>query len=378
MIPISRPMRSRPVACDSPSTGRRRLGLAAIWGALGLGLNGLSAAGDTSLDPLDRPAVRMKEPAAESLLSIAAAGHRLVAVGTSGLVVLSDDEGRTWLQVPSPVSVTLTAVAFANASVGWAVGHSGVILVTRDAGRTWSRQLDGRSMLASLQGQHRPRPVAADSDGGALDPVDQLIEDGPDKPLLAVLPIDADHVVAVGAYSLLLVTDDGGANWRVRLDLTTAAKGKHLYAVRSVGHQLFFAGEAGTLCRSDGATAPLVALASPYSGSFFGLVRTSPGELLAYGLRGHAVISSDRGQVWRALDVGASGSINVGLILSDGRVLLATETGDIRLSNDEGRTFASAATPVRSPVYDLIQSGTSIIGVGSGGVVRFAVPAAFP
>jgi photosystem II stability/assembly factor-like uncharacterized protein len=378
MIPISRPMRSRPVASDSPSTARRRLGLAAIWGALSLALNGLSAAGDTSLDPLDRPAVRMKEPAAESLLSIAAAGRRLVAVGTSGLVVLSDDEGRTWIQVPSPVSVTLTAVAFANASVGWAVGHSGVILVTRDAGRTWSRQLDGRSMLASLLDQRRPRTAVADSDGGALDPVDQLIEDGPDKPLLAVLPIDADHVVAVGAYGMLLVTDDGGANWRVRLDLTTAAKGKHLYAVRSVGHQLFFAGEAGTLCRSDGASAPLVALASPYSGSFFGLVRTPPGELLAFGLRGHAVISSDRGQVWRALDVGASGSINVGLILSDGRVLLATETGDIRLSKDEGRTFASAATPVRSPIYDLIQSGTGIIGVGSGGVVRFSVPTASP
>jgi len=371
-------MRSPPVACGSLSRRGPRRGLAVILVALGLGLNGIAAASDASLDPLDRPAARMKDPSAGSLLSVATAGHRLVAVGASGLIVFSDDEGRTWTQAPSPISVTLTALAFASKTTGWAVGHSGVILVTRDAGRSWSRQLDGRSMLASLKSQRQQKPTTTDQDVGAVDPVDQLIEDGPDKPLLTVFPLDTQNVLAVGAYGLLLITEDGGASWRVRLDLTAAAKGRHLYSVRSLGHQLFFAGEAGTLCRSDGFGAPLIALSSPYSGSFFGLVRTARGELLAYGLRGHAVTSSDSGQLWHTLDVGAPGSINAGLALADGRVLLATETGGIHISNDDGRTFVSAAVPTRSPVYDMVQSGTSIVGVGSGGIVRFSVPTPSP
>jgi photosystem II stability/assembly factor-like uncharacterized protein len=334
-----------------------------------------AASPDTSLDPLDRPAVSMREPQSGPLLAIAAAGARLVAVGADGVIVTSDDRGKRWTQSSTPVGVTLTAVTFATDRVGWAVGHSGVILVTHDAGRTWTRQLDGRSMLAALQNELEPTPKAptpgaAGSGADSTDPIQQLIDDGPDKPLLAVLALDTHNVLAVGAYGLFLVTNDGGSHWHLRLDLSAATKGKHLYAVRPLGGQLFFAGEAGTLCRSDRLTTPLVPTPSSYSGSFFGLVRTAPGGLIAYGLRGHAMISSDAAQSWRSLDVGTAGSINAGLLLRDGRILLATETGEIRVSTDDGRTFLPVPIPASYSFSDLIETRDGVIAVGSRGIVR--------
>ena len=354
----------------SGAVGRRTVA-AMLIGVTFLGT--AAASPDTSLDPLDRPAVSMREPQNGPLLAIAAAGARLVAVGADGVIVTSDDRGKTWTQSSTPVGVTLTAVSFATDRVGWAVGHSGVILVTHDAGRTWTRQLDGRSMLAALQNEVKQAPGTASSGGAdSTDPVQQLIDDGPDKPLLAVLALDTHNVLAVGAYGLFLVTNDGGSSWRLRLDLSAATKGKHLYAVRPLGGQLFFAGEAGTLCRSDRLTTPLVPTPSPYSGSFFGLVRTAPGGLIAYGLRGHAMISSDAAQSWHSLDVGTAGSINAGLLLRDGRILLATETGEIRVSHDDGRTFLPVPIPAPYSFSDLIETRDGVIAVGSRGIVRIS------
>jgi photosystem II stability/assembly factor-like uncharacterized protein len=327
-----------------------------------------------SLDPLDRPAVVMKDPQHERLLSIASAGRRLVAVGANGLIVLSDDQGQTWAQTYSPVSVTLASVAFATERVGWAVGHSGVILATQDSGRTWVRQFDGRSMLAALRGKSGSEAKTASTGSANVDPVQQLIEDGPDKPLLAVLPRDTRRVLAVGAYGLLLTTDDGGVNWHVRLDLSGAARAKHLYAVRPLGERLIFAGEAGTLCMSDGIGGLLVRKPVPYAGSFFGLVTTSGAGVIAFGLRGHAVRSDDEGQSWYPLDVGVSGSINAGLLLHDGRVLLATESGELRLSDHGGSAFQPITLPVPVSLSDLAETPNGVVAVGSRGITHLQLP----
>ena len=46
------------------------------------------------------------------LLDVAMAGKRIVAVGERGVVLLSDDNGKTWTSVRAPVTRTLTAVTF--------------------------------------------------------------------------------------------------------------------------------------------------------------------------------------------------------------------------------------------------------------------------
>ena len=94
---------------------------------------------------------------------------RIVAVGERGLVILSDDRGASWRQVPSPVSVTLTMVRFADEQHGVAVGHGGTVLTTDDAGTTW--RLPSDTELAFAAGSLFPDEtlgVAADSENPAL------------------------------------------------------------------------------------------------------------------------------------------------------------------------------------------------------------------
>ncbi|MFU0418243.1 WD40/YVTN/BNR-like repeat-containing protein, partial [Acinetobacter baumannii] len=75
------------------------------------------------------------------LLDATRAGKRVVAVGEHGIVLLSDDEGKTYRQARTvPVSATLSAVSFADEKHGWAVGQWGVILATSDGGETWVKQ----------------------------------------------------------------------------------------------------------------------------------------------------------------------------------------------------------------------------------------------
>src|SRR5436305_1593689 len=70
-------------------------------------------------DVLERPALMSPRAARSVLLAVVRADKRLVAVGEGGIVLLSDDNGNTWRQVPVPVSTTLTNVYFADGKNGW-------------------------------------------------------------------------------------------------------------------------------------------------------------------------------------------------------------------------------------------------------------------
>ena len=56
----------------------------------------LAAAGGGFRDPLDAPAQPTRFASTTQLSAIARAGTRLVSVGARGLIVVSDDEGRSW------------------------------------------------------------------------------------------------------------------------------------------------------------------------------------------------------------------------------------------------------------------------------------------
>ena len=68
---------------------------------------------------LQRPALMAPQSVRGALLAVALAGRRIVTVGERGIVLLSDDRGANWRQVPVPVSVSLTAVRFVNEKTGW-------------------------------------------------------------------------------------------------------------------------------------------------------------------------------------------------------------------------------------------------------------------
>lgn len=340
-----------------------------IFMAAALAAAGYACAAAPVGDALQRPALSVKAPQRSVLLSAAEAGQRIVAVGERGLVILSDDRGASWRQVPSPVSVTLTTVRFADARHGVAVGHGGTVLTTRDAGASWTVRLDGRR-LADLA-------KAAAATPGEQQEAERLIADGPDKPFLDVLLWDAQRMLAVGAYGLAFYSADAGATWSPWMARLPNPKALHWYAARRVGDTLLLAGEQGLLARSDDGGQRFEPLTTPYKGSWFAAEIQPDGQFVVGGLRGQVWRSADRGQQWTALPSPVPATITSMAASPDGGLLLATQAGVVmRLDRDALAPLKVAPVPMPAALLPL--RGGPLLSLGVAGVVPVAAPEARP
>ncbi len=323
------------------------------------------------VDPLDKPA-QMSPLAGRSLMQgVARAGPRLVAVGQRGHVLVSTDSGATWKQAKVPVSSDLTAVFFVNDLKGWAVGHDGVILNTADGGMNWTLQFDGRKANETLVAQMQ---VAVDANPQSaelkllLRDAQRYKEQGADKPFLDIWFADENNGYAVGAYNLIFSTRDGGKTWDSLFDQTDNPKLLNLYAIAPAGDALYVAGEAGLVLRHDPASKRFKASATPYNGSYFGVVGTDTATLV-YGLRGNVYRTDDGARTWAKVEVGLPAAIVAGFKGPDGKITLADIGGRVSISDDDGRTFKPAKLATTAPIAGIADAGSGRLArVGPRGV----------
>ncbi len=334
------------------------------------------AAGTT--DALDQPALLCRRPAQSVLLDITTAGSRLIAVGERGVIVFSDDAGQTWHQAKVPTSVSLTAVQFPTPKQGWAVGHAGVVLHSEDGGETWTRQLDGR-IAARLVLQAAEANVNASGATGAkaevakrqLVDAQRLVDDGPDKPFLALQFEDERSGFVAGAYGLIFRTADGGKTWQPWMNRLDNPKGLHLNAIRAVGKTIYLAGEQGLFFRSTDGGETFTRLATPYEGSYFAIAAIPPGEVILAGMRGNAYWSGDEGKTFVKVESPMPISFSAIALLADGRLLFANQAGLVLASRDHGRSLQPLAIPRMPPVAGMIElPDGSLVTVGFGGALR--------
>jgi len=318
---------------------------------------------------LDRPALMSAKAAKAAMLTTARAGQRMLAAGDRGIVVYSDDSGGSWLQARTPTSASLTAMQFVTDKLGWAVGHMGVVLHTSDGGQTWVKQLDGQQAAALLLADARNR-----GDERAIADTERLVADGADKPFLDLHFADARNGFIVGAYNLIFRTEDGGLNWTPWQRHVANPKGLHLYGVSAVGRALFIVGEQGLLLRSDNRGDSFAPQPSPYAGSWFGLLATRDSGLLVYGLRGNAFLSTDQGQTWHKAATGTPVSISAAHELADGRIVLASQAGEIVVSSDRGRSFAPSPAKVGLPLTGVAEAPGGLVLASLRGVLRLRLP----
>jgi len=292
--------------------------------------------------PVMTAAARVSYAGQAMMLGVAHAGPRLVAVGDHGIVLLSDDGGRTHRQAAAvPVDVTLTSVSFADNLHGWAVGQWGVILHTEDGGETWTLQ---RKDTQS------------------------------DRPLFAVRFFDARNGVAVGLWSLVLVTDDGGARWSP-VDMPVPEGAKHadlnLFGLFVDGHERIFApAEKGMVLRSEDRGRHWAYLATGYKGSFWTGLATPDGVLLAAGLRGSLYRSTDDGASWQRVDTRSTSSITA-LAQAGARVFGVGLDGLQLRSDDSGMTFQSSVRQDRLPL-------TAVAAMRDGSVALYSKQGVVP
>ena len=334
---------------------RTLLMVLAAGGALPLAARAAAPASPSSWrDVLDTPAQKSALAARGLLTGLARAGQRVVAVGQRGHVLFSDDAGKAWTQAEVPVSSDLVAVQFPTPEAGWVVGHDGVVLHSADAGKTWTRQLDGRG-LGEILVAHYTRV----GDPKWVEEAKRFAAQGAENPFLDLWFDDANKGTIVGAFGLVLRTADGGKTWEPLLHATDNPKALHLYAIKRVGSELFIAGEQGTLLKFDGSR--FAALTLPYKGTLFGLVGKDR-TVLAHGLRGNVVRSTDGGLNWQSVPTGVGVGLTASTLDERGRFVIVSQAGHVLVSSDEGASFSLAK--VEHPI-----PAAAVVGAGAGALI---------
>jgi len=305
------------------------------------------------VDPLDIAAVDVGAPGKQPIMGTAVAGPRLIAVGMRGVIIASDDHGKTWQYQDSPVQSDLTDVVFPTATDGWAVGHDGVILHSSDGGRSWQKQLDGRMAEDLFLDNYNERAATSPELEKYVRDVELNYQSGPNLPWLGVWFEDAQTGYVVGPFSQLAVTHDGGAHWTPWLDRIDNPQALNLNAIRGVGSNIYIAGERGMVYRLAPQTERFEALSTGYGGSFFG-VTGHKGQVLAFGLRGTVYTSEDLGEHWNTSPTPGPAAVTAGIALDEGTYALFTSGGNVWANVSE------RFVPLKAKRPDLFTSASKI------------------
>ncbi|MBV8667186.1 MAG: hypothetical protein JO269_11955 [Burkholderiaceae bacterium] len=357
-----------------------------------LSVNAAQANAGGSNDPLEQPALMTSRAAHATLLSVVQAGTRLVAVGEHGVIVYSDDQGKSWTQAKVPVSVNLTAVQFIDPKNGWAVGHDGIALSTSDGGLSWSKRFDGNQantlMLGDLQkvadeahhaldaapaSAKQAAQAAADAADNAVGDVQAGAKFGPSRPLLGVYFKNVSDGYLVGSYGQILHTADGGKVWESFAGRLHNSDGLHYNAIAgTAGGTLVIAGEGGKVYRSRDNGATWQTLETGYKGQLYGVIGVAgeggTEDLLAFGFGGHTLLSSGKesdkaGITWQELPAVTHKNLIGGVLCADGSIVLATQDGSLLKSSDHGHSFSVL----------LPSNGLEIAGVAQAAGANFAL-----
>ena len=326
--------------------------------------------------PIERPSMISELAETALLTAVTRVGSRLVAVGDRGIVLISSDEGLSWVQRPTPVSVLLTGVHFIDEDRGWAVGHGGVVLSTSNGGEQWDKVLDGTQLAALLLERAMARAAALPADESeesvqaARDIQDAklLVEDGPDKPFLSVYADEDIGLLVTGAFGLLLHSDNGGVTWESWQNRVPNYMGNHLYAVLRSGDALYLVGEQGSVFRSDDLGQSFEALSAPYEGSFFGAIAVGEQGVMAFGLRGNAFVYQDASG-WQRIELPTNATVNNGVRLNDGSIILVTQAGEALHYSVDAQTFDRLKVPASAPLVGIDQiNDDTVVLAGARGI----------
>jgi photosystem II stability/assembly factor-like uncharacterized protein len=293
------------------------------------------------------------------LSSVAGApGGIFVAVGASGTIVRSIDDGKTWMDIDTgQFSAPLTRVIHLGQGDFVGVGGAGVIVRSDDMGAHWS-------ILTDVLGDYELDDVVAGADrvvvavGGAIvRSADHgrhwqpAAYKGPPIALQSVVVTPKHTFVAVGARggsdigALIVRSTDGGLNWTA-VENVPAGFGL-MHVTVETGGALVAVGRLGTVVRStdDGRTWDKVVSTSArieLSHVFAGPDRL----LVAVGEHAWIIRSNDGGQTWSsARGTGGIGRNLMSVAAQPSGTLVAVGENNIILrSSDRGASWSVLPT----------------------------------
>ena len=260
-------------------------------------------------------------------------GDRIYGVGVHGIIIFSDDEGKTWVQADSvPTQNTLTDISCSTEQLCWATGHDATILHSNDAGKTWEVQ---------------------------------YIDIDFDAPLLSIHMYDDNIGIAIGAFALSLRTLNGGEHWdylfvsddefQPHLNYTYGDQQAWRKSAQDEGYAV---GELGKYYVSDDQGLNWLEIDTGYFGSFWSGIKVDNGQSLLLGMSGKLTLATliDRDEnppedkevyiacyesglyvdeckvyVFDNLFIGTKNSLTNAIVLDDGRIAMSGNGGAVTI-----------------------------------------------
>jgi photosystem II stability/assembly factor-like uncharacterized protein len=286
------------------------------------------------------------------------------AVGGKGALLVTEDGGATWRQLPPPAEESLRDIFFADESNGWLVCERNLhplrqdteprsyLLRTTDGGRSWSRvapaasgaegRLVGLRFADVLHGWAFGElgTLYATRDGGAT----WTRQSVPTRRLLLGAKfLDARRGWLVGAGGTLLRTEDGGTSWRE-----------------------------GQLAEARAVVAPSAAPKAEFAaGPRFNAVDFADERRgWAVGSLGSIYVTEDGGRTWRAQQSGVTAELRDVKFTNAREGWAVGAQGVVLRTRDGGQTWQSEKPVTQHALERLHASGSKRLwAVGFGGTI---------
>lgn len=288
--------------------------------------------------------VEVDSPTSDTLFGVALSDDAIYAVGEDGTVLYSDDDGDTWNDGDSDVSVDLYDVAAISSTRAVAVGASGAVIRTTDGGDSWNE------IEPTLDASAR-----ADYD------------------LRAVTMASSSVGYAVGQYGIAIKTTNGGSSW-TEITEPTGSLDRGLNSVATSGTStVWVAGEGGVIYKSTNAGTSWTAQSSGTGENIVTIAFSDSSNGWASGDSGTFLRTTDGGSDWDAVEIPeleSDETIEDISFWNDDDGILAGSDGTLLITDDGGDSWDDVDGSASEVLIDLSAvSASEWWAVGVDGII---------
>ncbi len=281
------------------------------------------------------------------------------AVGKSGVILRTEDSGKTFNLVKSPTEKDLTDVYFYDTDHGIIACSDSTYFVTEDGGKTWQEGKteapgnvcvyslgDGIYFIAGEDGS-----IYRSEDGGKTF---KKIKEAHGAAIKRIYFADNTVGYAVGDYQNLFKTEDGGKTWKLvgfpeefkvveevgggKPD-ETFRKSAYSLTLLFMDEKFGFAAGFDSLIATEDGGASWKKVELPVVMIIYAMDAFDASNIVAVGNLGFAVVSENGGKTWKKAETGTTKHLYDVCVASEKVAVAAGEDGALLFTEDAGKTW---------------------------------------
>lgn len=270
--------------------------------------------------------------------------------------------------------VNLRSAAFNATGAGIAVGDSGLIIITTDNGSTWKQIVSPEPIewyTASAGGQDGFLIGGANGALHSLAPGDSVSKKLVTPPISDILKIEVlnnGKIVALGSNGDMLLSDDQGVTWKKGVTGIV----NNLYAVDFMDQNSGVAvGDNGTIIRTDDGGNTWTLGASVTNTYLRDIKFIGSGIYMLVGGDGQIFRSPDGGREWKRIDVNITAPLVAVRFNSPTNGVIISSKGDLFISEDAGETWKYQPAVAGNLINSVTSGKSRLYMAASGGAILY-------